>query len=58
MENVARQECEEGMFRRGELPGRFTARKLFCYESPREEGVSHALKYLISNIKLYNGIKI
>jgi len=29
MEDVARQECEEGTFRRGELPGRFMARKLF-----------------------------
>jgi len=29
MENVARQEREKGTFRRGELPGRFTARKLF-----------------------------
>ena len=29
IENVARQEHEEGMFRRGELPGRFMARKLF-----------------------------
>ena len=28
-EDVARQECEEGMFQRGELPGRFTARKLY-----------------------------
>jgi len=28
-----------------------------CYESPRKEGISHALKHLISNIKLYNGIK-
>ena len=29
IEDVARQEHEEGMFRRGELPGRFMARKLF-----------------------------
>jgi len=29
MEDVARQECKKGMFRRGELPGRFTVRKLF-----------------------------
>jgi len=29
MENVARQECKEGIFRRRELLGRFTARKLF-----------------------------
>jgi len=29
MEDVARQECEEGVFKREELPGRFTARKLF-----------------------------
>jgi len=28
-EDVARQEREEGMFQRGELPGRFTARKLY-----------------------------
>ena len=29
MENVRQQEREEGTFRRGELPGRFTAKKLF-----------------------------
>ena len=29
MEDVARQEHEEETFRRGELPGRFIARKLF-----------------------------
>jgi len=29
-----------------------------CYESPREERVSHAFKHLISNIKSYNGVKI
>jgi len=29
MEDVARQEYEEGTFRRGELPGRFTVRKIF-----------------------------
>jgi len=29
MEDVARQECEEETFRRGELLGRFTVRKLF-----------------------------
>jgi len=29
MEDVTRQECEEGTYRRGELPGRFMARKLF-----------------------------
>jgi len=29
MEDVARQEYEEGMFRKGELPGRFMARKLY-----------------------------
>jgi len=28
-EDVAKQEHEEGTFRRGELPGRFMARKLF-----------------------------
>jgi len=29
MEDVRKQEKEEGTFRREELPGRFTARKLF-----------------------------
>jgi len=29
IEDVAQQECEEGMFQRGELPGRFTVRKLY-----------------------------
>jgi len=29
MEDVARQEHKEEVFKRGELPGRFTARKLF-----------------------------
>ena len=29
MKDVARQEHEKGMFKRKELPGRFTARKLF-----------------------------
>jgi len=29
MEDVARQECKEGTFQWGELPGRFTARKLY-----------------------------
>jgi len=29
MEEVNQQEREEGTFRRGELPGRFIARKLF-----------------------------
>ena len=29
MEDVRRQEREEGMFRRGELPGHLTVRKLF-----------------------------
>jgi len=29
MEDVRKQKREEGTFRRGELPGRFTAKKLF-----------------------------
>ena len=29
MKDVVRQECKEGTFQRGELPGRFTAKKLF-----------------------------
>jgi len=35
MEDVARQECEEGTFRRGELPGRFMAIKLFRWSDKR-----------------------
>jgi len=29
MEDIAKQEDEKGTFKRGELPGRFMARKLF-----------------------------
>jgi len=29
MKDVARQECEKGTFRRGELPGKFTAKMLY-----------------------------
>jgi len=29
MEDIRKQEREEGTFKRGELPGRFTAKKLF-----------------------------
>ena len=29
IKDVARQECKDRTFRRGELPGKFTARKLF-----------------------------
>jgi len=35
MEDVARQKHEEGTFRRGELLGRFTARKLFRWLNKR-----------------------
>jgi len=35
MEDVRRQEREEGTFRRGELPGQFTARKLFGWSDKR-----------------------
>jgi len=35
MEDVARQECKEGTFRRGKLPGRFTIRKLFRWSDKR-----------------------
>jgi len=35
MEDVARQEREEGTFRRGELPGRFTAKKLYGWSDKR-----------------------
>jgi len=33
MEDVARQEHEEGMFQRRELPGRFTAKKLYDWSN-------------------------
>jgi len=35
MEDVVRQECKEGTFKRGELPGRFMARKLFEWSDKR-----------------------
>jgi len=35
MEDIARQEHEEGTFRRRELPGRFTAKKLFGWSDKR-----------------------
>jgi len=35
MEDVARQEREEGTFQRGELPERFTAKKLFGWSDKR-----------------------
>jgi len=35
MEDMARQEHNEGTYRRGELPGRFTARKLFRWSDKR-----------------------
>jgi len=35
IEDVAKQEHKKGMFRRGELPGRFTARKLFGWSDKR-----------------------
>ena len=35
MEDVRRQEREKGMFRREELPGQFTVRKLFGWPDKR-----------------------
>jgi len=35
MKDIAKQECEEGMFRKGELPEKFTARKLFGWSNKR-----------------------
>ena len=35
MEDVRRQEREKGMFRREELPGQFTVRKLFGWSDER-----------------------
>jgi len=35
MEDVAQQEHEEGMFQWGELPGRFTAKKLYGWSDKR-----------------------
>ena len=35
MEDVRRQEREKGMFRREELPGQFTVRKLFGWSDKR-----------------------
>jgi len=35
IEDVRRQKKKEGMFKRGELPGRFTAKKLFRWIDKR-----------------------
>ena len=35
MEDVRKQEREEGTYRKGELPGRFTAKKLFGWTDKR-----------------------
>jgi len=35
MEDVTKQECKKGKFRRRELPGRSTARKLFGWSDKR-----------------------
>ena len=35
MEDVRKQEREEGTFRKGELPGRFTVKKLFGWSDKR-----------------------
>ena len=35
MEDIARQECKEGTFRKGKLPGRFMTRKLFRWSDKR-----------------------
>jgi len=35
MEDVRKQEKEEGTFKKGELPGRFIARKLFGWSDKR-----------------------
>jgi len=35
MEDVVRQEYEEGIFRKEELPGRFMAKKLFGWSDKR-----------------------
>jgi len=29
-----------------------------CYESPKQEKVSHTFKHLVQNLKVYNRIKI
>jgi len=30
----------------------------YCYESPKQEKVSPTFKYLVQNLKAYNGVKI
>jgi len=35
MEDVRRQEREKGTFKRGELPGRFTAKRLFGWSDKK-----------------------
>jgi len=29
-----------------------------CYESPKQENVSHTFEHLIQNLKAYNGVRI
>ena len=29
-----------------------------CYESPKQEKVSHIFEHLIQNLKAYNGVRI
>jgi len=31
---------------------------MICYESPKQEKVSHTFEHLIQNLKAYNGVRI
>ena len=38
---------------------RYTVLKyMICYESPKQEKVSHAFEHLIQNLKAYSGVRI
>jgi len=54
LQNMIRNKLVDGINTYGEV----VLGRMCCYESPREERVSHAFTHLISNIKTYNGVKI
>ena len=36
----------------------FLNNQSYCYESPKQEKVSHTFEHLIQNLKAYNGVRI
>ena len=42
----------------GQVKNRKRSNQLQCYESPKQEKVSHTFEHLIQNLKAYNGVRI